>query len=162
MEIRPADWNCAPYYLLYEALACQRCNFFGKFSAEPKYTSMASLKSLCLFVRGTGLMKQCWKEYLGLHNKPKAAVHLPTGLWRRRRRTHSLLAYKSHSVARHTGKCNATCARNKVMAFPQLFLQNSQISGQNCLHVCYTEFHQNRSRTMEGKRANPITPSPPK
>jgi hypothetical protein len=43
---------------------------------------MALLKDL--FVRGTGLMNQCWMKYLGLHNKPKAAVHLellPTGPW---------------------------------------------------------------------------------
>jgi hypothetical protein len=49
---------------------------------------MASLKDLCLFVRGTGLMNQCWMEYLGLHNKPKAAVHpeiLQTGPFKNKR-----------------------------------------------------------------------------
>jgi hypothetical protein len=39
-----------------EALARQRYKYFGKLFAEPKDTSMASLKDLCLFVRGTGLM----------------------------------------------------------------------------------------------------------
>jgi hypothetical protein len=42
-----------------EALARQRCKYFGKLFAEPKYISMASLKDLCLFVRDTGLMNQC-------------------------------------------------------------------------------------------------------
>jgi hypothetical protein len=56
-------------------LAFQRYKYFGKLFAEPKDISMASLKDLCLFVRGTGLMNQCWMEYLGLHHKPKAAVH---------------------------------------------------------------------------------------
>jgi hypothetical protein len=42
-----------------EALARQRCKYFGKLFAEPKYISMASLKDLCLFVRGTGLMDKC-------------------------------------------------------------------------------------------------------
>jgi hypothetical protein len=58
-------------------LARQRYNFFGKLFAEPKDISTASLKDLSLFVRGIALMK-----YLGLYNKPKAAVHpenLPTG-----------------------------------------------------------------------------------
>jgi hypothetical protein len=39
-----------------EALACQHYKFFGKLFVEPKDISMASLKDLCLFVRGTGLM----------------------------------------------------------------------------------------------------------
>jgi hypothetical protein len=42
-----------------EALARQRYKFFGKLFAEPKDISMASLKDLCLFVRGTGLMNLC-------------------------------------------------------------------------------------------------------
>jgi hypothetical protein len=42
-----------------EALALQRYKYFGKLFAEPKDISMASLKDLCLFVRGTGLMNQC-------------------------------------------------------------------------------------------------------
>jgi hypothetical protein len=36
----------------------------------------ASVRDLCLFIRGTGLLNLCWIEYLGLHNMPKAAVHL--------------------------------------------------------------------------------------
>jgi hypothetical protein len=39
-----------------EGLAHQLYKFFGKLFAEPKDISMASLKDLCLFVRGTGLM----------------------------------------------------------------------------------------------------------
>jgi hypothetical protein len=44
-----------------EALARQRSKFFGKLFAEPKdiLVSRASLKELCAFVRGTGLMNQC-------------------------------------------------------------------------------------------------------
>jgi hypothetical protein len=42
-----------------EALARQRCKFFGKLFVEPKDISMALLKDLCPFVRGTGLMNQC-------------------------------------------------------------------------------------------------------
>jgi hypothetical protein len=43
-------------------------------SAEPKDISTASVRDLCLFIRGTGLLNLCI-EYLGLHNKPKAEVH---------------------------------------------------------------------------------------
>jgi hypothetical protein len=42
-----------------EALARQRYTFFGKLFVEPKDKSMAFLKDLCIFVRGTGLMNQC-------------------------------------------------------------------------------------------------------
>jgi hypothetical protein len=42
-----------------EALTRQRCKLFGKLFAEPKYISMASLKDLCLFIRGKGLMNLC-------------------------------------------------------------------------------------------------------
>jgi hypothetical protein len=42
-----------------EVLACQRYKFFGKLFVEPKDKSMALLKDLSLFVRGTGLMNQC-------------------------------------------------------------------------------------------------------
>jgi hypothetical protein len=38
-----------------EVLASQCYNFFGKPFTEPKDISTASLKQLCLFVRGTGL-----------------------------------------------------------------------------------------------------------
>jgi hypothetical protein len=42
-----------------EALERQRYKYFGKMFAEPRDISLASLKDLCLFVRGTGLMNQC-------------------------------------------------------------------------------------------------------
>jgi hypothetical protein len=42
-----------------EALARQCYKYFGKLFAEPKYISTASLKDLCLFIRGAGLMKLC-------------------------------------------------------------------------------------------------------
>jgi hypothetical protein len=42
-----------------KALACQRYNVFGKLFAEPKDISRASLKDLCLYVRGTGLTNFC-------------------------------------------------------------------------------------------------------
>jgi len=58
-----------------EALARQRYNIFGNPLVEPKYISTASLRDLCLFIRGTGLLNLYLLEYLGLHNKPKAEVH---------------------------------------------------------------------------------------
>jgi hypothetical protein len=42
-----------------EALTRQRYKLFGKMFAEPRDISMASLKDLYLFVRGTGIMNQC-------------------------------------------------------------------------------------------------------
>jgi len=42
-----------------EALACQRYNVFGKLIVEPKDINKASLRDLCLFVRGTGLLNLC-------------------------------------------------------------------------------------------------------
>jgi hypothetical protein len=39
-----------------EALARQRYNVFGKLTAEPKDISIASVRDLCLFIRGTGLL----------------------------------------------------------------------------------------------------------
>jgi hypothetical protein len=42
-----------------EALSHQRYNFFGKLFAEPRDISTASLKDLCLFVKGTALMNLC-------------------------------------------------------------------------------------------------------
>jgi hypothetical protein len=39
-----------------EALACQRYNVFGKLLAEPKDISSASVRDLCLYIRGTGLL----------------------------------------------------------------------------------------------------------
>jgi hypothetical protein len=40
----------------YEALAHQRCNVFGNPLVEPKDISTASVRDLCLFIRGTGLL----------------------------------------------------------------------------------------------------------
>jgi hypothetical protein len=42
-----------------EVLARQRYNVFGKLLAEPKDTSTASGKDLCLFIRCTGLLNLC-------------------------------------------------------------------------------------------------------
>jgi hypothetical protein len=42
-----------------EALARQRYNVFGKLTGEPKGTSSASVRDLCLFIRGTGLLNLC-------------------------------------------------------------------------------------------------------
>jgi hypothetical protein len=58
-----------------EALARQRYYVFGNPFVEPKDISTASVRDLCLFIRGTGLLNLCWMEYLGLHIKPKAEMH---------------------------------------------------------------------------------------
>jgi hypothetical protein len=42
-----------------EALASQRCNVFGRPFVEPKIISPASVRNLCLFIRGTGLLNLC-------------------------------------------------------------------------------------------------------
>jgi hypothetical protein len=42
-----------------EALARQCYNLFGRLIAEPKDISTASVRDLCLFVRGTGLLNLC-------------------------------------------------------------------------------------------------------
>jgi hypothetical protein len=39
-----------------EALAGQHCNVFGNLFVEPKDVSTASVRDLCLFIRGTGLL----------------------------------------------------------------------------------------------------------
>jgi hypothetical protein len=59
-----------------EVLACQRYSVFGKLLADPKDISSASVRDRCLYIRGTGLLNRCWMECLGLHNKPKAEMHL--------------------------------------------------------------------------------------
>jgi hypothetical protein len=59
-----------------EALAHQRHNVFGNLFVEPKDISTASVRDLCLFIRGTVFLNVYWLEYLGLHNKSKAEVHL--------------------------------------------------------------------------------------
>jgi hypothetical protein len=42
-----------------EALARQRYNVFGKLIAGPKDISTASVRDLCLFIRGTELLNLC-------------------------------------------------------------------------------------------------------
>jgi len=42
-----------------EVLACQSYNVFGKLTVKPKNISTASVRDLCLFVRGTGLLNLC-------------------------------------------------------------------------------------------------------
>jgi hypothetical protein len=39
-----------------EALARQRYNVFGNLIVAPKDISMASIKDLCLYIKGTGLL----------------------------------------------------------------------------------------------------------
>jgi len=58
-----------------EVLVRQCYNVLGKLITEPKDISTASVRNLCLFIRGTGLSNLCGTECLGLHNKPKAEVH---------------------------------------------------------------------------------------
>jgi len=48
-----------------EALAHQRYNVFGSPTVEPKDISLASVRDLCLFIRGTGLLRLCWMKYWG-------------------------------------------------------------------------------------------------
>jgi hypothetical protein len=49
------------HHIIYccEVLVCQLYNFFGKLFVEPKGTSTDSVKGLCLFIRGTGLLNLC-------------------------------------------------------------------------------------------------------
>jgi hypothetical protein len=57
-----------------EALARQRYDVFGNLIVAPKDISTTSIKDLCLYIKGTGLLNRA--EYvLGLYNKPKAEVH---------------------------------------------------------------------------------------
>jgi hypothetical protein len=42
-----------------EALVRQCYNVFGELITEPKDISTASIKDLCLFIRGAGLLKLC-------------------------------------------------------------------------------------------------------
>jgi hypothetical protein len=58
-----------------KALPRQRYNVFGNPFVESKDINTASVRDLCLFIRGTGLLNLCWLEYLGLHIKPKAEMH---------------------------------------------------------------------------------------
>jgi hypothetical protein len=58
-----------------KTLTRQRYNVFGKPFVEPIDISTASVRDLCLFIRGTGLLNLYRLDYLGLHNKPKAEVY---------------------------------------------------------------------------------------
>jgi hypothetical protein len=42
-----------------EVLASQHYNVFGKLFAEPKDIRTASVRDLCLFIRGTGFLNLC-------------------------------------------------------------------------------------------------------
>jgi len=42
-----------------EALARLRYNVFGRLTVKPKYISTASIRDLCLFIRGAGLLRLC-------------------------------------------------------------------------------------------------------
>jgi hypothetical protein len=42
-----------------EMLAHQRYNVYGKLFAEPQDISTESVRDLCLFIRGTGLLNLC-------------------------------------------------------------------------------------------------------
>jgi hypothetical protein len=42
-----------------EVFACQHYNIFGRLIAEPKDISTASVRDLCLFIRGTALLNLC-------------------------------------------------------------------------------------------------------
>ena len=81
MEIQPARFcrmeteTVQHIICCCEALARQHYNVFGKLIVEPKDISTASVRDLCRFIRGTGLLNLCWKDCLGLYSKPKAVVH---------------------------------------------------------------------------------------
>jgi len=46
-----------------EALACQRYSIFGKLTVKLKDISTASVRDLCPFIRGTGLLNLCWMVF---------------------------------------------------------------------------------------------------
>jgi len=48
-----------------EALACQRYNVFGRPTVEQIDISTASVRDLCLFIQGAGLLRLCWMKYWG-------------------------------------------------------------------------------------------------
>jgi hypothetical protein len=49
------------YHIIWccEVLAGQCYNVIGNLSVEPKYISTASVRDLCFFIRGTGLLNVC-------------------------------------------------------------------------------------------------------
>ena len=48
-----------------EALARQRYNVFGRLTVGSKDTSTASVRDLCLFIQGAGLLRLCRMRYWG-------------------------------------------------------------------------------------------------
>ena len=48
-----------------EALAWQRYNVFGRPTVEPEDINTASVRDLCLFIRGAGLLRMRWTKYQG-------------------------------------------------------------------------------------------------
>jgi hypothetical protein len=67
------------HHIIYcrEEFARQRYNVFGNLFIEPKYISRASVRDLCLFInKRYRIAESELNEHLGLHNKPKAEVHL--------------------------------------------------------------------------------------
>jgi hypothetical protein len=107
-----------------EALSRQRYNVFGKPNVEPKDISTVSVKDLCLFIRDTGLLKVCWMECLGSHNKPQAEVlpgHKLTGPKKKNK--------KNSYEKKWWGKLNgAECGRILMRAHPVQRIQQEQIA----------------------------------
>jgi len=48
-----------PHKALAMAMARQSFNIFGRPTVEPKDISTASVRDLCLFIRGAGLLRLC-------------------------------------------------------------------------------------------------------
>jgi len=46
-----------------ESLAHQRYNVFGELFVQPKEISTASVRDLCIFIRGTGLPSLWWSMF---------------------------------------------------------------------------------------------------
>jgi hypothetical protein len=54
------ETETAQHIICYcEVLARQRYNVFGKLFVEPKDIRTASVRDLCLYIRGTGLLNLC-------------------------------------------------------------------------------------------------------
>jgi len=51
--------QCSTLFAVAEALARQRYDVFGRLIVEPKDISTASVRDLCLFIRGAGLLWLC-------------------------------------------------------------------------------------------------------
>jgi len=68
-----------------EALARQRYYVFGRLTVEPEDISTASVRDLCLFIRGAGLLRLCWMKYWGCTIGVRLWC-IRCMSWRRRRR----------------------------------------------------------------------------